>query len=102
MKKRIFIAIFVFLVIFPNKELNAENLQKTEKTSDLLLNPTVSVEQIFKKDLTKKEIKVEIKKRKKYHKSLLEKYNESFEEKYLNMISKNSQYLSKLRIDLKK
>ena len=52
--------------------------------------------------MTKREIKVEINKRKKYHKSLLEKYNESFDEKYLNMISKNSQYLSKLRADLKK
>jgi hypothetical protein len=46
-------------------------------------------------------LKNEIKKRKKYHKLLLEQYNASFEQKTLDLISENSLILTNLRKDLK-
>jgi hypothetical protein len=46
-------------------------------------------------------LKDEIKKRKKYHKLLLEEYNLTFEQKTLDLISENSLILTNLRKDLK-
>ena len=51
--------------------------------------------------VTKKSLKDEIKKRKKYHKLLLEEYNLTFEQKTLDLISENSLILTNLRKDLK-
>lgn len=50
-----------------------------------------------KPKLSKKDLKDEIKRRKKHHKALLSIYNESFEEKYLELIADNSSKLTKLR-----
>lgn len=51
--------------------------------------------------ITKKELKKEIKQRKKYHKNLLEKYNLDFDSKTLWMLQENSLILSNLRYELK-
>lgn len=51
--------------------------------------------------ISKKDLKDEIKRRKKHHKALLSIYNESFDSEYLNLIQENSARLTRLRELLK-
>lgn len=50
-----------------------------------------------KTKISKKDLKDEIKRRKKHHKALLSTYNESFSPLYLELIAENSAKLSYLR-----
>ncbi|MDR1944754.1 MAG: hypothetical protein LBQ59_01340 [Candidatus Peribacteria bacterium] len=50
-----------------------------------------------KSRITKKDLKNEIKRRKRYHKALLSIYNESFKQEYLDLIADNSKRLLVLR-----
>lgn len=50
-----------------------------------------------KEKISKKELKDEIKRRKKHHKALMAIYNENFEEHYLELIAQNSERLTNLR-----
>lgn len=100
MKKRIFVVIFVFFLVFQNENLDAKNTEKLEEAKLLTENTTIK-KTISKVKFTKQELKKEIKKRKKYHKVLLEKYNKDFDEKYFNLISENSLILTNLRKELK-
>ena len=47
--------------------------------------------------VTKKDLKQEIKKRKKYHRSLLSTYNQSFKQEHLDMLAFNSKRISELK-----
>lgn len=99
-KKKIFIIVTLFLALFQNwvfvvnSNFDAKNTEKIEFKRNFLADTS-------KWNFKKRDLKKEIKKRKKYHKTLLEKYNESFDEKYLNLISENSLILSSLRTELK-
>lgn len=95
MRKKAFLIIFIFLTSFhPVYVYDEKNLQ--EKNSSEIISET----KIWK--VTKKEIKREIKNRKRYHKNLLEKYNSNFDKKILDFIQENSLILTKLRKQLKK
>lgn len=108
MKKKVFVVIFVFVSVFYHGNISANNNLKLN-SNNLKLNSGVKIfekniennSNIVKISLSKRDIKSEIKKRKKYHRNLLEKYNDGFEEKYLNLISENSLILTSLRNELK-
>ena len=93
MRKKLLILLFVLFTSIPwnlafwNYSKTDANLQWARFTSS--------------QKVTKKSLKNEIKKRKKYHKLLLEQYNASFEQKTLDLISENSLILTNLRKDLK-
>ena len=95
MRKKIFVMLFILFTALQNVPVGSANSSKTIDSWDNANSTTKKVV------ITKKELKTEIKKRKKYHKNLLEKYNEWFDEKYLNLISENSLILSSLREELK-
>lgn len=99
MKKRIFIVIFVFSVLAQNTFSYEKNFENNE---NFVVNENFHSEQkIEKVNFTKKDLKKEIKKRKKYHRVLLEKYNKNFEKKYFNLIKENSLILTNLRKEFK-
>lgn len=87
MKRKIFITLLLF---FFTTNINIINANFSSENR----------ENIVKVNLTKKDLKNEIKKRKKYHKTLLENYNKNFEKKYFDLIVENSLILSNLRQEL--
>lgn len=91
--------LFVFFISANINNLSANNSSNYVKNNWEFTTPKISVT-FWKVKMTKKDLKTEIKKRKKYHKDLLLKYNEFFDEKYLNLISENSLILSNLRNEL--
>lgn len=111
MKKNIILLVFVLLTsVNYTNGVNWYNTQQVWKVIETTKNSwvvwkkqtrTVSSKknEETKKNLkvTKKDLKEEIKKRKKYHKSLLTIYNESFDQKYLDLIAFNSQRISDLK-----
>ena len=104
MRKKIFVMLFILFTALQNVPVGSANSSKTIDSWDKVLLKELSEKansSTKKVVITKKELKTEIKKRKKYHKNLLEKYNEWFDEKYLNLISENSLILSSLREELK-
>lgn len=106
MKKNLAIALLLLLSSF-GYNVNADNiLGDTNKeyvitTRDAEWIVTIRLPDESKVKISKKDLKDEIKRRKKYHKSLLNIYNESFNHKYLELIAENSGKLSYLRELLK-
>lgn len=101
MKKKVFVVIFVFVSVFYHWNISANNNLKLNSGVKIFEKNIENNSNIVKISLSKRDIKSEIKKRKKYHRNLLEKYNNGFEEKYLNLISENSLILTSLRNELK-
>jgi hypothetical protein len=57
----------------------------------------ISDKDLKKAKITKKNLKSEIKRKKKYHKFLLGTYNESFKQEHLDLLAQNSKQLLALR-----
>lgn len=102
MKKNFLLVLFVLLSTF-NYTVGSDVIRAwIPKDHVQIPNVTNSVTTIRltddkKEKLTKKELKNEIKRRKKYHKSLVTAYNESFSEEYLSLIQENSRQLTAFR-----
>lgn len=106
MRKNILLILFLLLTTF-NYDLNTYNqgqLKHVEATKKISVVSKNGNQNRYSKTrnnknfkITKKDLKKEIKKRKKYHRSLLSTYNESFDKKYLDKIAYNSKRLSDLR-----
>lgn len=92
MKKRIFIIVFLFTTVVPNASVLAEHTQQNAKQSQYT---ELQVQKILPKP-SKKMLKKELKRKKRFHRSLVAKYNETFNEKYLELIQTNSEKISEL------
>jgi hypothetical protein len=109
MKKSFLLIFFILLSTF-NYTVNGVNYWVWPPKDHIqVLNLTNSVEIVRlsndkqkKWKITKKDLKDEIKRRKKYHKSLLSVYNESFKQEHLDLLANNSKQLLVLREFLKK
>ncbi len=114
MKRNILLILFLLLTTL-NYDVNTYNqnqLKSVEATKKISVLSKNNNQNRYSKDksnkylkdknnknfkVTKKDLKNEIKKRKKYHRSLLSTYNKSFDNKYLEKIAYNSKRLSDLR-----
>jgi hypothetical protein len=110
--KRIFIIIiFVFITSIGSFEINyAKNIDD----KNTRIKKSISVNSEIEKNITKNDtqvlltksetrnIKLEIKRRKKYHRNLLYEYNKNFNKTDLSEIANNSLALDKLRTIYKK
>lgn len=100
MRKKFLILLFVLFTSIP-WNLAFWNHSKTDANLQWFYRDDAAARFTSSQKVTKKSLKNEIKKRKKYHKLLLEQYNASFEQKTLDLISENSLILTNLRKDLK-
>lgn len=96
MRKKILVLVFLLLTSSNLVNWNFENKNSYSNINFENINENKNIWKI-----TKKELKKEIKQRKKYHKNLLEKYNLDFDSKTLWMLQENSLILSNLRYELK-
>lgn len=107
MRTRVLLIFFILITSF-SYNVNAENARvlsykeniKIPSSTSWIKNVEVKKDKNNSKNkfkVTKKDLKTEIKQRKKYHKSLLSIYNEWFDPKYLELIQSNSNRLSSLR-----
>lgn len=103
MKKNFAIALFVLLTTFGVhthtswtwNELVRDNFEMVKVAVNW--KTTIRLPDENKTKLSKRDLKDEIKRRKKHHKALVSIYNESFQEEYLDLIADNSKKLSYLR-----
>lgn len=98
MKKKILIWIFLILTSINSADFSYSYDKIEENWKNIFSE--IKKENIWK--MSKKEIKKDIKIRKKYHKKMLENYNKNFDEKILEFIKENSIILKKLKEELKK
>lgn len=88
MRKKILVVLFLLLCSLPWNSVFWEQINTQTTKVDK------NISQI--KTINRKTLKNEIKKRKKYHRYLLEEYNKSFEEKFLPLIQENSLILTEM------
>lgn len=96
MRKKILVLVFLLLTSSNLVNWNFENKNSYSNINFENINENKNIWKI-----TKKELKKEIKQRKKYHKTLLEQYNTNFDVNILWRIKENSLILSNLRYELK-
>lgn len=96
MRKKILVLVFLLLTSSNLVNWNFENKNSYSNINFENINENKNIWKI-----TKKELKKEIKQRKKYHKTLLEQYNTNFDANILWRIKENSLILSNLRYELK-
>lgn len=96
MPKKIIVTVFIILSSFSNI-YTIYSFDKVAENKEFV-NTKIKIKEIKNRDIkkSKKELKKEIQKRKKFHKWLLAQYNQNFSQKKLDEITKNSIIISKL------
>lgn len=99
MKKNLGLLFLVIITIF-SSSYSVENIesknQKDYAYNTQVKNPT-NIIRLSDDKKSKKDLKAELKRREKYHRTLLGTYNENFSPEYLDLIEKNSRQLQVLR-----